>query len=167
MRDFEYFIWLLLGGAILGLAWFTAGVTMMLTLVGVPLARTCFAASRLILSQTHVAPASKRSFVELSNHRTGLIRWMQYALWITICGWWLVAFHLFLGLLLRLTLIGSSLALRHFKFARAAAFPSDIVLLELDKEGASDRKGGRPALKQHLGHRSNGEGKTHDPAARP
>ena len=42
MRTLGNILWFILGGALMGLAWWLASITALLTIVGIPWAKACF-----------------------------------------------------------------------------------------------------------------------------
>ena len=47
MRAIGNLLWFVLGGALMGLAWWLVGVLALLTIVGIPWARACFVIGKL------------------------------------------------------------------------------------------------------------------------
>lgn len=114
MRLIGNIIWLLVGGFIGMLVWFTAGLLVCITIVGIPFGVQCFKIAGLVLW-----PFGRD--VRLGDFGVGGL--LGNILWIIVLGWELAMLHLFLGILFSITIVGIPFGLQHFKFARLALLP--------------------------------------------
>ena len=132
MRTLGNILWFILGGALMGLAWWLASITALLTIVGIPWAKACF-----VIGQFSFLPFGKKAIArnELSKKEdigTGALGFLGNLIWFILAGWWLAIGHLISALACFITIIGIPFGLQHLKLAELAVFPigKTIVLIE-------------------------------------
>ena len=132
MRTLGNILWFILGGALMGFAWWLASITALLTIVGIPWAKTCF-----VIGQFSFLPFGKKAIArnELSKKEdigTGVLGFLGNLIWFILAGWWLAIGHLISALACFITIIGIPFGLQHLKLAELAVFPvgKTIVLIE-------------------------------------
>lgn len=106
-------IWFLLGGFILGLGWFIAGILWCITIIGIPLGIQCFKIAGLAM-----CPFGRK--VE-NNGRP--MSFLLNILWICISGIELAIVHFVVGILFCITIVGIPFGKQHFKLAMVALMP--------------------------------------------
>lgn len=109
-------IWLLFGGFMIALEYFTAGFVMLLTLVGIPFGLQSFKLGIMALWPfgSKVVPTENRS---------GCLNLIMNVIWIIIGGIPIVLTHLFWGVILCITIIGIPFGKQHFKMVPLAFSP--------------------------------------------
>lgn len=107
-------IWILLGGFIGALAWLLAGLLLCITVIGIPFGLQCFKIAGLTL-----APFGRE--VKIGSFGAGGL--IGNILWLIFLGWELCLLHLFIGLLLCVTIVGIPFGMQHFKLAQLALLP--------------------------------------------
>lgn len=107
-------VWIVLGGFIGALLWFIAGVLCMLTVIGIPIGLQCFKTAGLTL-----VPFGRE--VEVGN--LGAVNLLANIIWIIVLGWELCLFHVTVGIVMCLTLVGIPFGKQHFKLAALALLP--------------------------------------------
>ena len=132
MRTLGNILWFILGGALMGFAWWLASITALLTIVGIPWAKACF-----VIGQFSFLPFGKKAIArnELSKKEdigTGALGFLGNLIWFILAGWWLAIGHLISALACFITIIGIPFGLQHLKLAELAVFPvgKTIVLIE-------------------------------------
>jgi|TARA_B110000879_G_scaffold178803_1_gene234308 uncharacterized membrane protein YccF (DUF307 family) len=132
MRTLGNILWFILGGALMGFAWWLASITALLTIVGIPWAKACF-----VIGQFSFLPFGKKAIArnELSKKEdigTGVLGFLGNLIWFILAGWWLAIGHLISALACFITIIGIPFGLQHLKLAELAVFPvgKTIVLIE-------------------------------------
>jgi len=108
-------IWLALSGLWLALGYALAGLVMFVLIVTIPFGIASFRLAAYVLwpfGRTVVRRADAGAASTLGN-----------ILWFILVGIWMAIAHLFLGLLLCLTIIGIPLGLGNFKLAAVAIAP--------------------------------------------
>lgn len=114
MKIIGNILWFLLGGFLLAMLWFFAGLVLCITIIGIPFGVQCFKNASLMLHpfghEVVYGPARVTSI--LGN-----------ILWILIFGWELALASLIAGFLCCLTIVGIPFGLQSFKFAQLALMP--------------------------------------------
>ena len=109
-------VWLILGGFIVVLAYFLGGILLCITIIGIPFGIQCFKLAGLAL-----APFGRE--IREKEPPSGALAVIMNVIWIILPGLELAIFHLFMALLLALTIIGLPLAAQHLKMTRLALIP--------------------------------------------
>lgn len=109
-------IWILLGGFLIALEYMFAGVMLCLTIIGIP-----FGFQSIKLGVLALVPFGR----EVVDHPTGsgFTRTVFNVIWFFIGGIWICLTHLFLAVLLAITIIGIPFAKQHAKLATLALTP--------------------------------------------
>jgi len=108
-------IWLVFGGFFTALGYFTGGLALCVTIIGIPFGLQCFKLGLLVL-----LPFGKR--VE-DKPSAGCLSLFANIIWI-ICGGLFTALnHLFWGIVLAITIIGIPFAKQHFKLLPISLMP--------------------------------------------
>lgn len=107
-------LWILFGGLVGAIGWMIAGFILMITIIGIPFGKQCFKIAGLTLWPFGT---------EVSIGAFGAMGLIGNILWILIFGWELFLYHLGLGLLFSITIIGIPFGKQHFKLARIALVP--------------------------------------------
>lgn len=109
-------IWLIFGGFISGLGYILGGLTLCLTIVGIP-----FGIQTIKIGVATMTPFGKASVV--SEDSSSLIVMIFNVIWVIFFGWEIALSHLFHGVILAITIIGLPFAKQHFKLIPIALFP--------------------------------------------
>ena len=115
-------LWLILGGLVIALIYFLAGLLFCLTIIGIPFGVQLIKIGGLALSPFGKDVATKPSF-------NGCLSILMNVLWFLIGGWEVAILHLTIGLVCLITIIGIPFALQHFKLAMVAVFPFGTTLV--------------------------------------
>lgn len=107
-------IWIIFGGFFAAILWFIAGLVCCITFIGIPFGIQCFKISAFVLY-----PFGRD--VEIKGF--GIGRLVGNVIWIIILGWELCVYHLLVGLLLCITIIGIPFGRQHFKLAKLSLVP--------------------------------------------
>jgi uncharacterized membrane protein YccF (DUF307 family) len=109
-------IWLILGGFIVVIAYVLGGILLCITIIGIPFGIQCFKLAGLAL-----APFGRE--IREKEPPSGALAVIMNVIWIILPGLELAIFHLFMALVLALTIIGLPLAAQHLKMTRLALIP--------------------------------------------
>jgi len=116
MNTLGNIIWLILGGFLSAILYFTAGLLMCITIIGIPFGVQLFKFGVFVLMPFgHEVTDSKDS--------SGCLSLVFNVLWI-LCGWWEIALiHAVSGLIFCITIIGIPFGVQHFKIALYSLLP--------------------------------------------
>lgn len=109
-------IWIIFGGLLLAVEYFTAGIALCLTIVGIP-----FGLQAMKLGLLALFPFGQTSVVR--DHNSGCLYAVMNIIWIFIGGFWIALTHLGLGILFCITIIGIPFGMQHFKLVPVALTP--------------------------------------------
>ena len=116
MRIIGNIFWLLFGGLEAAIGYFTGGLAMAITIIGIPWALQTFKIGLLCLW-----PFGAN--IEDDESSSGCIRIPMNIIWFIFGGLWAWICHVFFGLLLCITIIGIPWGKQHFKLAKLSVAP--------------------------------------------
>lgn len=114
MRLIGNIIWVIFGGILGAVAWLAAGLLLCITIIGIPFGVQCFKIAGFVLW-----PFGRE--VEIGNF--GACGFILNILWILILGWELAVFHVIVGAIFCVTIIGIPFGLQHFKLSMLGLVP--------------------------------------------
>lgn len=117
------FLWFILGGVVMGLAWWLAGLIALLTIICIPWAKASF-----VMGQFSFFPFGKEAISRDELHQqedigTGALGMVGNIVWFLVAGVWLAIGHLTSALACFVTIIGIPFAIQHLKLAGIALAP--------------------------------------------
>ncbi|OAI13608.1 hypothetical protein A1359_11735 [Methylomonas lenta] len=129
MRTIGNFFWFILGGVVMGLAWWLAGLIAFLTIVGIPWAKACF-----VIGQFSFFPFGKEAISRKELHQeddigTGLLGTIGNVIWFVFAGIWLAIGHIMSALACFVTIIGIPFGIQHLKLAVVALAPIGMTIV--------------------------------------
>jgi uncharacterized membrane protein YccF (DUF307 family) len=117
-------LWFVLGGGFFaGFAWLIAGLLMIITIVGIPWARSAFAIASFSFWPFGRVAVDRRLLTGRDDIGTGSLGVIGNVIWFLLAGWWLALAHLMAAVALAITIIGIPFAFQHVKLAILAAAP--------------------------------------------
>lgn len=107
-------IWWIFGGIATAVEYFTAGLVLCLTIIGIPFGLQLFKMALVMLFPfgSEVSSASSNPLGVIGN-----------IFWFIFAGLWIALTHFLMGVLLYITIIGIPWGQKHFKFAKVAMTP--------------------------------------------
>ena len=116
-------LWLIMGGLLMALGWWLAGIIAAISIVGLPWAKACF-----VMGQFSLWPfgreAVKRSYVTgYEDIGTGVLGTLGHMIWFIFAGVWLAIGHVLSAAACFVTIIGIPFAFQHWKLAVIALAP--------------------------------------------
>jgi uncharacterized membrane protein YccF (DUF307 family) len=123
MRAIGNFLWFILGGVFMGLAWWLIGVIAFITIIGIPWGRACF-----VIGQFSFFPFGKEAISRKELHLkddigTGGLGLLGNIVWFVLGGFWLALGHVMSALACFITIIGIPFGIQHLKLAGIALAP--------------------------------------------
>lgn len=116
-------IWFVLGGLLMGLGWWLAGIIADVTFVGIPWARACFVIGNYSFSPFGKEAVSRYELTGELDFGTGPLGLIGNIIWFLIAGWWLAIGHLTSALACFISIIGIPFGIQHIKLAIIAIAP--------------------------------------------
>jgi uncharacterized membrane protein YccF (DUF307 family) len=123
------FFWFVLGGFVMGLGWWLAGLLCAITIIGLPWAKACF-----VIGQFAFLPFGKeavdRSVVTgVRDIGTGALGTIGNVIWFVVAGIWLAIGHIVSALCCFITIIGIPFGIQHLKLAGLTLAPVGKTLV--------------------------------------
>ena len=116
-------LWFVLGGFVMGLGWWLAGVLMVITIVGLPWAGACFRIARFSFWPFGQEAVSRSSLTGRSDLANGPLGLLGNVIWFLVAGWWLAIGHLSSAVACFASIVGIPFGLQHLKLAVIALTP--------------------------------------------
>ena len=116
MNLFGNIIWLIFGGLFAALGYFIGGLLLCFTIIGIPWGIQCFKLAGLVLW-----PFGKNVISESSS--AGCLSVLCNLIWILCGGWYTAVIHIFMGIILFITIIGIPWGRQHFKLVEISLMP--------------------------------------------
>ena len=116
-------LWFVLGGVVMGLGWWLAGLVAAITIVGLPWARACFVIGNYSFLPFGNEAVSRRELTGRNDFGTGPFGVVGNVIWFLLAGWWLAIGHLSSALACFVTIIGIPFGIQHIKLALIALAP--------------------------------------------
>lgn len=116
-------LWLVLGGIVMGLGWCLAGLIMVVTIIGIPWARSCFVIARLAFWPFGKMIVDRQHVQGYHDAGTGPLGFLGNVIWFVFAGWWLAVGHLMAAVANFVTIIGIPFGIQHLKLALLSLAP--------------------------------------------
>ncbi|MBC8414108.1 MAG: YccF domain-containing protein [Nitrospira sp.] len=123
MRTIGNILWFILGGLIMGLAWWLAGAIAFITVIGIPWGRACFVIGRFSFFPFGKEAISRDELTQKKDIGTGGLGLLGNIIWFVFAGIWLALGHLASAIVNFITIIGIPFAIQHLKLAGIALSP--------------------------------------------
>jgi uncharacterized membrane protein YccF (DUF307 family) len=115
--------WFILGGFVMGLAWYFLGLLAFITIIGIPWGRACFTMGMFSFFPFGKEAVSRK---ELSGHDdlgTGVLGIVGNVVWFLLAGIWLAIGHIASAIICFITIIGIPFGIQHIKLAVISLAP--------------------------------------------
>lgn len=115
--------WFILGGFVMGLAWWFVGLLCFISIIGIPFGRACFVIGELAFwpfGQEHISRDRLSGREDLG---TGALGMVGNIIWFLLFGIWLAIGHLTHALASFVTIIGIPFGIQHLKLALLSLTP--------------------------------------------
>ena len=138
-------LWVLTGGIWMAAGWLLASVLMVVTIVGIPWARSAFTIAWYTLLPFGQTAVRRDEFRGREDIGTGVLGTLGNIVWFVLAGWWLALAHVATALGLAITIIGLPFAWAHLKLALLALWPIGTEIVTVDEAESRRRMMGRGA----------------------
>lgn len=132
-------LWFVLGGFVMGLSWWLAGVLAFVSIVGIPWGKACFVIGQFTFFPFGQEAVSRRDLYGKDDIGTGTLGLLGNVIWFVLAGFWLALGHLASALANFVTIIGIPFGIQHLKLAVISIAPIGKIIVPL----GAGRKPGR------------------------
>ncbi|MDO6775245.1 YccF domain-containing protein [Shewanella sp. 3_MG-2023] len=115
--------WFIMGGFIMGLAWWLAGLLCFISIIGIPFARACFVIGEMAFWPFGQENVNRKHLSGTEDFGTGPLGMIGNVIWFLFFGIWLAIGHLTHALACFITIIGIPFAIQHVKLALLSLTP--------------------------------------------
>ncbi|MCL1113042.1 MULTISPECIES: YccF domain-containing protein [Shewanella] len=115
--------WFVLGGFIMGLAWWLAGLLCFISIIGIPFGRACFVIGEMAFWPFGQESVNRKHLTGHEDLGTGSLGLIGNVIWFLFFGIWLAIGHLAHALACFVTIIGIPFAIQHIKLALLSLTP--------------------------------------------
>jgi|SRR5690554_1711819 len=123
MRLIGNVLWFILGGLVMGLAWWLVGLVAFITIVGIPWGRACFVMGNFSFFPFGKEAINRKELTTRGDIGTSGFGMLGNIIWFLLAGFWLAVGHVFSAIACFITIIGIPFAIQHLKLAGIALFP--------------------------------------------
>lgn len=123
LRVIGNFLWFILGGVLMGLAWWCVGVLCFVSVVGIPWGRAAFVIGQFSFFPFGKEAISRKELGGVEDIGTSGFGTLGNIIWFVLFGWWLALGHVFSAIANVLSIIGIPFAIQHLKLAGIALAP--------------------------------------------
>ncbi|SOZ09223.1 YccF domain-containing protein [Cupriavidus taiwanensis] len=143
MRAIGNFLWFILGGVVMGLAWWLAGLLAFVSIIGIPWGKACFVIGSFTFFPFGKQAISRRELTGRDDVGTGALGLVGNVLWFVFAGVWLAIGHVMAAFANFVTIIGIPFAIQHLKLAGIALAPIGQTVVSNEMADAARRDGAR------------------------
>ena len=148
MRTIGNLLWFILGGVVMGLAWFVFGALAFLTIVGIPWGRSSFVIGKFSFFPFGKEAISRKELFNEDDLGTGALGLIGNILWFLFAGMWLAIGHLVAALFCFVTIIGIPFGIQHLKLAGISIFPIGKTIVSKEVAKAALERNARTGLRE-------------------
>lgn len=130
LRTLGNLLWLVLGGLMMGLGWWLAGLLCAITIVGLPWAKACFVIGQFAFWPFGKEAVNREQVNGQSDIGTGALGTLGNVLWFIFAGVWLAIGHLLSAVACFVTIIGIPFGLQHLKLAAVTLAPIGKTIVD-------------------------------------
>jgi len=134
------FLWFILGGVLMGLAWCLAGILAFITIVGIPWGRACFVIGGFSFFPFGKEAISRRDLHQADDIGTGVFGTIGNVIWFFCAGIWLAIGHVCCAIANFVTIIGIPFGWQHLKLAGIALAPIGMTVVTRDVAAAARQR---------------------------
>jgi uncharacterized membrane protein YccF (DUF307 family) len=123
VRTILNFLWFILGGVLMGLAWWLVGIVAYITIIGIPWGKACFVMGQFSFFPFGKEAISRRELHQADDIGTGALGTIGNIIWFIFAGVWLALGHVACAIANFVTIIGIPFGIQHLKLAGIALAP--------------------------------------------
>lgn len=130
-------LWFILGGIIMGLGWWLAGLVAAVTIIGIPWAKSCFVMGAFCFFPFGKDAIRRDELYGREDIGTGGLGLIGNIIWFIFFGWWLALGHVLSALVNFITIIGIPFGIQHLKLAGIALAPVGKTVVSIEEVQAA------------------------------
>ena len=130
MRFIGNVLWFILGGALMGLGWWLAGLIAYLSIICIPWGKACFIIGQFAFFPFGKEAVSRRYINNKDDIGTGMLGTIGNVVWFIFAGVWLAIGHVISALICFVTIIGIPFGIQHLKLAALALAPIGKTIVD-------------------------------------
>ena len=115
--------WFIMGGFLMGLAWWLVGIICFISIIGIPFGRACFVLGELSFWPFGQEQMNRRVARGREDIGTGVFGTLGNIVWFLLFGIWLAIGHLVHAIACFITIIGIPFGIAHLKLALLSLAP--------------------------------------------
>jgi len=123
VRAILNFLWFILGGVLMGLAWWLVGLLAFITIIGIPWGRACFVIGNFSFFPFGKEAINREELNQRADIGTGALGIVGNITWFIFAGIWLAIGHIACAIANFVTIIGIPFGIQHLKLAGIALAP--------------------------------------------
>lgn len=151
MRMLFNLLWFVLGGFVMGVGWWLAGLLCMITIVGIPWARACFVIGRFAFFPFGKEAINRAEYSGRHDIGTSGLGFIGNVVWFLFAGLWLAIGHVMSAIACFVTIIGIPFGIQHLKLAGIALAPIGKTIVSVEMADASRRYNAQAAVSRMRG----------------
>jgi len=140
------FLWFILGGALMGLGWWLAGLLAFITIIGIPWGKACFVIGQFSFFPFGKEAINRKDLTQTDDVGTGSWGTIGNVIWFLFAGIWLALGHLASAILCFISIIGIPFAIQHLKLAGIALSPIGMTIVSKEVAAAAHRRNAETLL---------------------
>ena len=130
LRTLGNLLWLVLGGLMMGLGWWLAGLLCAITIVGLPWAKACFVIGQFAFWPFGKEAVNREQVTGQPDIGTGALGTLGNVVWFIFAGVWLAIGHLLSAVACFVTIIGIPFGWQHLKLAAMTLAPIGKTIVD-------------------------------------
>ena len=143
------FLWFILGGVFMGLAWWLIGLLACISIIGIPWGRACFVIGQFAFFPFGKEAVSRDLLTNQTDLGTGSLGLVGNIIWFIFAGLWLAIGHVFWALSCFITIIGIPFGIQHLKLAGIALAPIGKTIVTKEVAAAAIRQNAETTVAKH------------------
>jgi uncharacterized membrane protein YccF (DUF307 family) len=140
LRLIANLLWFVLGGFVMGLGWWIAGLVMAISIIGIPWVRSCFVFGSFCFFPFGNEAIDRKELTGKDDLGTGLLGLIGNIVWFFVAGIWLAIGHVVSAICNFVTIIGIPFGIQHLKLAGCALAPVGKTVVSKEVAAAARRR---------------------------
>ena len=146
MRAIGNFLWFVLGGVFMGLAWWLIGLLAFISIIGIPWGKACFVIGQFTFFPFGREAISRKDLHQKDDIGTGSLALVGNVLWFVFAGVWLAIGHVLSAVACFVTIIGIPFGIQHLKLAGIALAPIGKTIVTIEVAEAARKANAESAV---------------------